>query len=596
MFATSHTRIDIASTLRASSYHHLLESLHMDNTIASGRLAGTRDYAAIVLPVAIWLLAVLFAHPYGNFPLDDDWSYSQTVRHLLETGQYRPLDWTSMTLIGQAYWGALFSLPFGFSFSALRVSTLAAGALGVFAFSMLLQENGCTRRQTLIATLVAAFNPMYLVLAGTFMTDVSFTALCVACALFFSRYVSGRQLSALIAALLFSIAALSVRQLAMFLPLAMLLALLLEPRRRWLPITLCGLTIVVSWVLIKAFEAWLRARHAIPVEYSSPIDTLRSHTPPLAVLLVKSEQAIRFAIDQLGWFLFPLLIWRAPSVVRHYAASRWGKAALAAAALCGTAWFALMVATHHMLPMNWTTIHAGGAGPIWLRDSKFVPDVPPLPALFWAFITLIGVAGGMLLLLDLLRVVASFVATWRAGRTSPSSTLRAFLFLASAIYMAPFLLLGFFDRYLLPPTFLLCALLVFELKDDASVLRMRAPLHRFISTASLCTLIVTSAFSIASLHDYLSWNRARWLLIDTLLQRGVTVDHIDGGYEFNGLYLYQPHYDYAHSGDRSWWTRDEQYVIQFTPLAGYSIVDSADAGGWLPSLNRRILTLERNPH
>jgi hypothetical protein len=60
----------------------------------------------------------------GNFPLNDDWSYGQAVQNLVSSHQYRLTNWTSMPLLTQVLWGTLFSLPAGFSFTALRFSTL----------------------------------------------------------------------------------------------------------------------------------------------------------------------------------------------------------------------------------------------------------------------------------------------------------------------------------------------------------------------------------------------------------------------------------------------------------------------------------------
>jgi hypothetical protein len=84
---------------------------------------------------AVWLLATALANPLGDFPLNDDWAWGLTAKRLAEGQGYHPTDWTEMTLFSHAVWGALFCLPAGFSFTALRVSTLAlslAGTLGLY--------------------------------------------------------------------------------------------------------------------------------------------------------------------------------------------------------------------------------------------------------------------------------------------------------------------------------------------------------------------------------------------------------------------------------------------------------------------------------
>ncbi|NJL76364.1 MAG: hypothetical protein HC892_16445 [Saprospiraceae bacterium] len=41
------------------------------------------------------------------------------------------IDIQSMTLLSQVIWGWLFTLPFGFSFTALRIASLVAGWIGI---------------------------------------------------------------------------------------------------------------------------------------------------------------------------------------------------------------------------------------------------------------------------------------------------------------------------------------------------------------------------------------------------------------------------------------------------------------------------------
>ena len=44
----------------------------------------------ILILGAIWIATVLLVWPVGNFPLNDDWAFAKTVKHLLETGTYSP--------------------------------------------------------------------------------------------------------------------------------------------------------------------------------------------------------------------------------------------------------------------------------------------------------------------------------------------------------------------------------------------------------------------------------------------------------------------------------------------------------------------------
>src|SRR5689334_8297082 len=88
------------------------------------------DIAAIA---GVWVALPLLTKPTGEFPLNDDWSYARSVQTLLTAGRLELTGFTAMPLVTQVAWGWLFSLPAGFSFTALRVSTWLVGAVGLFA-------------------------------------------------------------------------------------------------------------------------------------------------------------------------------------------------------------------------------------------------------------------------------------------------------------------------------------------------------------------------------------------------------------------------------------------------------------------------------
>src|SRR5712692_3184073 len=80
-------------------------------SLFAGTLIRTLTLAVITVS-CVWLLMVLLVNPAGEFPLNDDWSYSRAVQSLVEHGRLELTGFTSMPLIAQVLWGALFSLPF----------------------------------------------------------------------------------------------------------------------------------------------------------------------------------------------------------------------------------------------------------------------------------------------------------------------------------------------------------------------------------------------------------------------------------------------------------------------------------------------------
>src|SRR5262249_34295180 len=83
--------------------------------------------------ILLYFAAAIPLHLFANVPFHDDWTYAWSVEHFLKTGKLEVLDWSVHYPLAQILWGALFCLPYGFSFSALRVSTVVLAWLGAWA-------------------------------------------------------------------------------------------------------------------------------------------------------------------------------------------------------------------------------------------------------------------------------------------------------------------------------------------------------------------------------------------------------------------------------------------------------------------------------
>src|SRR5262249_28668781 len=125
---------------------------------------------------AVFLVTCVLVNPLRETAIQDDWAYALTVRHLLETGEYKLHDWAAANMPFQAYWGGLFARVFGFSHGVLRVSTLAALFLGVVGFFFLAREHGFSPRGAGLLGLGLLTSPLVVHLGFSFMTDVPFLA------------------------------------------------------------------------------------------------------------------------------------------------------------------------------------------------------------------------------------------------------------------------------------------------------------------------------------------------------------------------------------------------------------------------------------
>ena len=146
----------------------------------------TRSSDLVAIGV-FWIISALLVGVHGNFPLFDDWVYARQVQELVTAQHlYAPVS-SENFLLPQIVWAALFSLPTGFSFEALRVSTLVTAVAGTAAMYLLLSELGVSRRIALFGAFLVGANPLFVSLAFTFMSDVPTIALCVAALCAFAR-------------------------------------------------------------------------------------------------------------------------------------------------------------------------------------------------------------------------------------------------------------------------------------------------------------------------------------------------------------------------------------------------------------------------
>jgi len=89
-------------------------------------------------------------------------------------------------------------------------------------------------------------------------------------------------------------------------------------------------------------------------------------------------------------------------------------------------------------------------------------------------------------------------------------------------------------------------------------------------------VLLMAVFSVCAVHDYVSWNRARWALTDKVISEGMDVNNIDGGVEYMTWY----HFDENVS---EWWKEVEpKYQIVFKADTESLVVDKISYSRWLP--------------
>lgn len=537
--------------------------------------------------LGLWIAAAALVNPLGDFPLNDDWSFGLSVQHLLDSGEFRPTGWTAMTLLSHTLWGALFASVTGFSFTALRVSTLVLGFLGVLASYVLARRLQQPRALALLLALSLAFNPVYHALSLTFMTDVPFAAWLTLAALCLCAHVQTRSGPALwLGTALCAVAILS-RQLAIALPLAFALCLPLLHGLRVAVLWRALLPLAVSAAALLGFEHWLQETGRVPAMYAAA---------PLAAVLARLHQPLLFvqalwgtlcvAGVYLGLFALPLL----PVLLMRLREIR-GRVTLLALGL-----FALLSWTlwGQWMPLGGNILARGGVGPLTLKDTYVLglDNVSALPLGFWQALTVAGLVSASIF------TAAMIVAASAAGRRLATKAAQRhgdapglFLLVSALVYLGAVLLSAWFDRYLLAALPLLWAG-TFALLPVADARATRRGTRAAVHGSAALLVLGFAVYSVAASHDYLGWNRTRWQLIHEITQQGVAAAELDGGFEFNGLLRYDPAY-VAQPGKSWWWVQDDRYLVTFSLVPGYLPMRVALYEQWLPPRQGTVFVLQR---
>jgi hypothetical protein len=531
-------------------------------TVTPERPAAAAVARPVLLLSFVFIVVLVLTNPLGNFPLNDDWSYGQTVQNLVSTHQYRLTNWTSMPLLTQVLWGALFSLPAGFSFTALRFSTLFLSLAALMLLLMLVRPRDNPLFPGLLAPLLLLFNPVYLNLSHTFMTDVPFIALTTGSLLSLVRGSERRNKILLGLGVFLAVMATLLRQTGILIPVAFGIGYLshgrFSMRKALLPLVFFLLT-VVSFV---AYTRWLSATGRLPTGYYAQtrqmLAMIESGLPTLAR---QAAGSLLITFTYLGLFTLPIgLLFMDLNRKRRLVILLAGSAAL------------LTVAQLLHVGFAGNILSDRGVGPFTLAHSDaFSPFTGSRTST--AALGLLALVGGALLLEILARVL-------RSVRSTYVTTVCLSL---AGLYFISLLLVQQFDRYMLVYLPLLAIPAVVELR--------RTPPSRSAVAAALSVLLLYGAFSVSAVHDYIAWNRTRWQAIRYLTKDlAVSAERLDGGFEFNGLYTYSE--DYIRTPKKSpWWVKDDDYVIAIDVIPGFEVLRVYPVKSWLPAGIKRLYVL-----
>lgn len=518
-------------------------------------------WAGLPLAVSAACWAVLFASvPLGRqeFALADDFSFARSF-YLFANGKgIHYGGWSSMPLFGQWLWAAPFTWAFGEQLVVLRLSTIVLGWFGLAAFYSLLRRQSAEPALAAAATAALAINPLFLLLQGTFMSDVP--ALCfalVALACYARAWASGSYLALGAAAAAASLGVVT-RQTAVAAPAAAGLLLCWRPSLRWRPAWL-----LAAWgpvALGLATHAWFQARpDVIPAENRVP-------TPTIAA-------AYLFALVHLcGLAALPILaLDLGPQAWVGRAATWVSDAGPRTGTTLAAIGLSVLLAGVGATAFHWYKHPAL----VVMYDQGLFPYLDGMVTVYGPYMGQAGrvpiLGPGWRLGLTVAGCIGAGALLWRYcsrfGRGFSPGLLTTF-----ALLQVPMILAAryVFDRYFLA---LLPGALAIAAWGQGAMSRRSWP--------GLLLLVALGVAGLGLTHDWLAFNAARWALgRRAAAEHQVDLVEIDGGFEWNG-----------------WWYRPGQettprYTLAFAPLERTRVLGTEPYSQWLPPASRQFYLLE----
>jgi hypothetical protein len=477
------------------------------------------------IPVALrrdrsWIYACAVATVLGCLPLialavggaigvpwADDWAYERMAVLLEQTSHLHFIGWNDVSMVGHLVWAVPWIMILGPGMATVHVAGAAAavaGLLGAFA----LFRKFLDTRDALLGIAAVGASPIYVLLAGTYMTDIPAFATemwCLALGIAWLR-AGSRSLLLGVAALAIGAFGFTIRESALSAPAAVLIAGLVTSRSREerLRVAAAGIALVAA---LGTFYVW-RAGLA---------DRTFGRSPQL---LVKNDLLALCRASMLVSLIAAPISFAAFVSLRQRIERR--TLALGAAVAVTAALLPLSQSWYYGLPQ---TIFPGNlvAQDGALGDRVLVGARPMLfPEAAW-----VGIQG-----VAVLSACVVFAMAFRAARRYARPLSPGVLVVAGYLGLSIVAFAGradtnatLYDRYLLGTVAIAILVLLVQLKSAR------------VRVAPVAVLFgVSAAISAVLLLDSIAYTRTRWSAGEQAVAAGVPAPAVDAGFEWSGYH------------------------------------------------------------
>ncbi len=516
-----------------------------------------------LLLVIIFALQFLYISPQGEFSLNDDWVHTDSAHHFAKTGTLRMLPFAGPTFYVPIAYGAGLIHTFGFSHTLLRISTLALAMLTLLLVYVLLTK--MTRPLwAFFGSLLLFVNPIFYNLSFTFMTDIPALFFLTAGLLCYWIGFKEKRPAYLFLGSLLSVAGAFTRQTNILLLAAAGLYALSQPKK--IPFRHIFWSFGAPLTLGAGIYLYLLVHNLLPqgasLHYISDASLLFEHA------LWWSW----YTLVYLGFFALPLCggwLWKRKRIWKNKKLFLYLLIPLLVALI-------LRQVKSVQFPYILNIINIYGLGPMQgVLNGKLISL---FSSKVWGVLTLLFAASGGWCV---------YILREKSARLKRPVGL---IWLFGILYVLPILLFESFDRYYLPLFLTLIVLIIIRIHET-----------QFSFPMMFLLMCVYAMFSISQTDFYLQWNQERWDLANTILETSGRETHeIDGGYEWNGMHSYwsAQESDLPHGAwTAPWWIRNlfvnntEEYIVSFSPIPPYDVVESKKIHGWNP--NNQIFLLKK---
>jgi hypothetical protein len=406
------------------------------------------------------------------------------------------------------------------------------------------------------------------------MTDVSFLCFFLLSIFSFYCFFTTFHYKYLFIGFAFATVCIFIRQLGIIIPIGFLMIALLKyiANKNWKTISLLALVLTVIIILLLfLFENNL----SNSLKEGDCFQGLFYSQKPIDISVIKFAEHFYVRLGLMfmysGLFLFPVLIGEIPNIFNRLKSSNTISKIIVFILVI------LSVFVFHYFPAG-NYIYNCGIGletTMDLIELKQNLQHSSFDVLF-VLLKALAIIGHCLLVCLLFSFGKPFTYLKELLQVQPF-----FLFIIVLLLLYQFIISlsdSFFDRYSLTFFILIIILLLYRLGTSNSS-----------SLLTIITLCCCTCFSIFSIKDYFSFNKAKTHLVSELRTiKNIPSKDINGGFE------YMMWNSYSTSKSRQWIDPYKEYIISFSDIKGYSKIEQYAYGRYIPHKIDTIFVLKKN--